>query len=133
MDQSEERHRRAPSHHDQGDEATLSPNARDPSGDDRHEERPGAGRGVEKAERSWAAVIQRERDRGEQRARQSEDHGVEVDEIDRLDHGVRADVAKAVADRAKHRGPGVFGWRGHRSERDRQQVNKTKNVIASMA
>jgi len=132
VDESEERHRRPPGDHDQRDQSTLTTHPRDPSGYDRHHERPGAGRGVEQTDCLWSAVVQRERDRGEERAGQPEDHGVEVHEVDRLDHRVGADVAKAVADGSKHGGAGVLSRRGQRGEGN-VRIVKTPKVIASMA
>ena len=118
--QSEQGHRRAPGDDDQRDQPPLAAHAGDPSGDDRHEEGPGAGSGVEQAEGPRSAVIQRERDGRKERPRESEDHGVEVDQIDRLHYGVRAHVAKAVPDGPKHRGAGVLDRRRQGREEEGQ-------------
>lgn len=65
-------------------------------------------------------MIQREGDRREEGPRQSEDHGVEIDQVDRLDDGVGAHVAKSVPDGSKHRGAGVLGGRRQGRQEERQ-------------
>ena len=103
-----------------GDEATLTANARNPPGDDRHEECSGARRGVEETEGPRTSVIERQRDGGEERTRQPKDHGVEVNEIHGLHDCVASNVAKTVADRSKHSSPGVLARGRHRRHERRQ-------------
>ena len=86
--ETEERHDDAPREDDQDDQSAPPRHPIHPAGEDRHDQCARARGGVEQAEDLGTAVVHVLRHRGEERSRQPEDHGVEVDEVDGLDERV---------------------------------------------
>ena len=95
--------RGAPADHGPQHRAARPPDAADPTGRDRADERAGRGRGVQQADGPGAAAVQLGAELREQRPRHAEHHRVDVDQERALHGALPAQVAQSLLDRAETR------------------------------